>query len=496
MTLWTENDWTFEKLEKVDNAIKKIADSYGLDYFPNQFDIISAEQMMDAYTSNGLPIMYHHWSFGKQFSQTEANYKRGRMGLAYEIVINSNPCISYLMEENSMTMQALVIAHAAYGHNSFFKGNYLFKQWTSPDSIVDYLIFAKNYITKCEEKYGQEAVEEILDACHALQHHGVDRYKKPKKLSIQKEKERQAARKEHQEKMIYDLWSTLPKQEEQKEKNQKTLYFDEPQENLLYFIEKTAPLLKDWQREIIRIVRKTAQYFYPQMQTKVMNEGWASFWHYTILNDMWEQGLISEGNMLEFLKSHTGVVFQPAVDDKRYSGINPYYLGFNMFMDIKRMCENPTEEDKKWFPNLVGKDWLEEIKYAMENFKDESFIQQYLSPKLIREMRLFTLADNNNADHYRVNAIHDEQGYKQVRADLAAQYDISNMIPDIQITDFDMEGDRTLFLTHFQKHHVPLDWDSTDDMLRHLHLLWGFDIALEDLNTKTNKVTEAYLFPE
>ena len=136
--------------------------------------------MLDAYASIGLPIGYHHWSFGKH-SSPRAGVPARPQGLAYEIVINSNPCIAYLMEENTMTMQALVIAHACYGHNSFFKGNYLFRTWTDADAIIDYLVFAKQYVIECEERHGVAAVEEVLDACHALMNFGVDRYKRPPK---------------------------------------------------------------------------------------------------------------------------------------------------------------------------------------------------------------------------------------------------------------------------------------------------------------------------
>ena len=161
------SDWDFSLIEKFDLEIKKIAcDEFMLDVYPVQLEIITAEQMMDAYSSAGMPISYPHWSFGKHFVSTEKNYRRGHMGLAYEIVINSNPCIAYLMEENSMPMQVLVIAHAAYGHNSFFKNNYLFKSWTDADSIIDYLVFARKYIVDCEERYGVDAVEELLDSCH------------------------------------------------------------------------------------------------------------------------------------------------------------------------------------------------------------------------------------------------------------------------------------------------------------------------------------------
>ena len=133
----TGADWTFELIERYHEAIAAAAAEFGLDTYPNQIEIISSEQMLDAYASAGLPIGYPHWSYGKEFIRNERAYRKGYQGLAYEIVINSNPCIAYLMEENTMMMQALVIAHACFGHNSFFKGNYLFRQWTSADGILD-----------------------------------------------------------------------------------------------------------------------------------------------------------------------------------------------------------------------------------------------------------------------------------------------------------------------------------------------------------------------
>ena len=187
----TGSEWTFELIQRYEHEIARIAKDFRLDTYPNQIEIITAEQMLDAYATVGLPIGYHHWSYGKHFLSSERGYKRGQMGLAYEIVINSNPCIAYLMEENSMTMQALTIAHASYGHNSFFKGNYLFRTWTSADAIVDYLLFARNYITECEQRYGEQSVELLLDSCHALMNYGVDRYKRPKRLSLAQEQARQ-----------------------------------------------------------------------------------------------------------------------------------------------------------------------------------------------------------------------------------------------------------------------------------------------------------------
>ncbi|HNL21147.1 MAG TPA: SpoVR family protein, partial [Rhodocyclaceae bacterium] len=248
------SDWTVEAIERYDVEIGRVAKHYELDCYRHQLEIITAEQMMDAYASIGMPVYYHHWSFGKHFLETENRYKRGQMGLAYEIVINSDPCIAYLMEENTLTMQALVIAHAAYGHNSFFKGNHLFKQWTSADAIIDYLVFAKNYIAQCEERHGFEAVERLVDACHALMNLGVDRYKRSPRLSLEKETLRQKERETYLQAQINDLWRTLPKQEVVEMQEEERRFPEEPEENLLYFVEKNAPLLEPWQREVVRIV--------------------------------------------------------------------------------------------------------------------------------------------------------------------------------------------------------------------------------------------------
>jgi spore cortex formation protein SpoVR/YcgB (stage V sporulation) len=475
------SDWNFDLLRAYDREIARVAAEYGLDTYPNQIEVITSEQMIDAYSSVGMPVGYHHWSFGKHFMTTQKSYKRGQMGLAYEIVINANPCIAYLMEENTMTMQALVIAHACYGHNSFFKNNYLFRTWTDAEAILDYLVFARNYVAECEERYGEEAVEEILDSCHALMNYGVDRYKRPARLSMAKEQARQREREAYLQSQVNLLWRTLPAREAAKREQEAERFPPEPQENLLYFIEKHAPRLAPWQREIVRIVRKIAQYFYPQRQTQVMNEGWATFWHYTLLNHLYDEGRLTDGFMIEFLQSHTNVVYQPPFYSRAYGGINPYALGFNMFRDLRRICENPTEEDRRWFPDIAGGDWRKVLDFAMRNFKDESFIAQYLSPHLIREMRLFAVVDDDREEKLEVAAIHDEAGYLQLRRWLADQYNLGHREPNIQVWEVDLYGDRSLTLRHFMHDRRPLG-DSTPEMLKHVARLWGYDVYLESVD--------------
>jgi spore cortex formation protein SpoVR/YcgB (stage V sporulation) len=477
-TLPATSEWTFEAIDAYHAEIARVAEFFRLDTYPAQIEVITAEQMMDAYASVGMPVNYHHWSFGKHFLSTEKSYRRGQMGLAYEIVINSNPCIAYLMEENTLTMQALVIAHAAYGHNSFFKGNYLFQTWTNADAIIDYLIFARHYIAQCEERYGEEEVELLLDSCHALMNLGVDRYKRPPKLSLAKEKLRQTERAEYLQSQVNELWRTLPMQEIKGGGTAERRFPPEPEENLLYFVEKHAPLLEPWQREVVRIVRKVAQYFFPQRQTQVMNEGWACFWHYTLINQLYDEGLLADSFMLEFLQSHTNVVYQPAYNERWYNGINPYALGFAMWQDIRRICEDPTEEDRAWFPDIASTDWRETFEFAMKNFKDESFVAQYLSPKVMRDFRLFAILDDEREPKLKVSAIHDDWGYRRVREILSDQYNLGSREPNIQVWNVDLRGDRSLTLRHQQYRQRPLG-GTADEVMKHMARLWGFTVRLE-----------------
>lgn len=479
-------EWSFGMIEETYNVLEEIFKTkYKRSYYPNQLEVISSEQMLDAYSAVGMPLMYNHWSFGEQFIREQEAYKRGYMGLAYEIVINSDPCIAYLMEENTMLMQALVTAHASFGHNTFFKNNYLFKQWTDASSIIDYLAFAKRYIADCEERYGVDDVEAILDAAHSLQRYGVDKYKRPSKLSPAAEKERIKEREKYIQSQVNDLWRTVPITKGSEKTEDEDKFPKEPQENLLYFIEKNAPRLEPWKRELIRIVRKVAQYFYPQGQTKLMNEGCATYFHYKLIHDLYDRGNLDDGALMEFYDSHTGVVRQLDFDHKHYNGLNPYALGFAMYKDIERIATEPTQEDREWFGNQawVGSgDYLSAIDFAITGFKDESFIQQFISPKIIRDFRLFALNDNENDPRYLVSGIHNQQGYKNVRESLAKQYNFGYMIPDIQVFDVDRWGNRTLTLRHYMVNRRPLNPDQTTETLRKVAFLWGYDVKLESVD--------------
>lgn len=495
--LFEGKDWSFDTLQNIHDAVDVVArQELGLDTFPNQIEVITAEQMLDAYASTGMPLLYRHWSFGKRFAQYEGVYRAGLQGLAYEIVINANPCIAYVMEENSATMQALVIAHAAFGHNHFFKNNYQFRQWTDAAGILDYLSYAKNYIAACEERYGEAEVERLLDAAHALSAQGVDRYPRKRPISLLEEERRDRERRAENERLYNDLWRTVPRGGDAPRRvidHQRAL-LQLPQENILYFLEKAAPKLQPWQREVLRIVRLVAQYFYPQQQTKVMNEGCATYCHYRIMTRLHETGRISDGSFLEFLQSHTNAIRQPTAHDPSYSGVNPYALGFDMMCDIARIVRDPTEEDRQWFPEIAGTgDEMATLREVWANYRDDSFIAQFLSPHLMRKWRLFHIVDEEGAPKLKVESIHNERGYSDLRRSLASDYEVGRNTPDIQVADVDLAGSRRLVLHHRVFAGKLLEIVDAALVLRHLTTLWGYDVVLEEIDATTNEVLKAHM---
>jgi stage V sporulation protein R len=493
-------DWDYATLRRAYDAIEQVAtEELGLDCYPNRIELITSEQMLDIYTAHGMPITYRHWSYGKRFLQHEASYRRGYTSLAYEVVINSNPCISYLMEENTATMQALVIAHAAFGHNHFFRNNHLFRQWTEASAILDYLAFARNYVSSCEDRYGVAAVERIIDAAHSLSRTGVHRHAGSRPLDLKSEEKRQRARREHDEQMYDDLWRTVPESKATTPAADKIAERKRrlglPEENLLYFLEKTSPRLEAWEREIIRIVRLIAQYFYPQPQAKVMNEGCATWVHQRIMTRLHEKGQIDDAAFLEVLHSTSNVIMQPGFDHPGGGAdFNPYALGYAMMTDIVRVCEAPTEEDRDWFPEIAGnRDPMRTLKHAWANYRDESFILQFLSPKVIRDLRLFRLLDDSTEATLLVDAIHDSEGYRAIRRSLARNYDPGLHDPDVQVVDVDLAGDRRLMLEHRTRPGRLLAKKDAEATLKYLAMLWGYEVRLQEVDSQTDAVLATHI---
>ena len=248
-----------------------------------------------------------------------------------------------------------------------------------------------------------------------------------------------------------------------------------------------------WQREVLRIVRLIAQYFLPQSQTKVMNEGCATYTHYRIMNRLHEKGLINDGSMVEFLRSQTNVVFQPEFDDRRYNGINPYALGFAMMQDIERIVTEPTAEDQQWFPAIADTgDPMPVLRDVWANYRDKSFILQFLSPRLIRQFGLFHVLDDANELNLRVEAIHDERGYRKIQRALSRHHDVSSSSPDIQVVDVNLAGDRRLILHHQAFNRVLLEERDARVVLQHLADLWGYDVLLKEIDPATDSVLKEH----
>jgi stage V sporulation protein R len=492
--LYAGTDWDFSTLQRSYDAIERIGcEELGLEVYPNRIEVITAEQMLDVYTAHGMPLTYRHWSYGKRFLQHESSYKRGYSSLAYEVVINSNPCISYLMEENTATMQALVIAHAAFGHNHFFRNNHLFRQWTEASAILDYLEFARAYVSSCEDRYGVAAVERIIDAAHTLSRHGVNRHGGARPLNLKTDQKRERERREYDERVFNDLWRTVPGGRVASDADpvsERRRMLGLPEENLLYFIEKISPRLQSWEREILRIVRLIAQYFYPQPQAKVMNEGCATWVHQRIMTRLHETGQIDDAAFLEVLHSTTNVIMQPGFDHPASSGdFNPYALGYAMMTDIERMCLHPTKEDRAWFPDIAGNgDPLGTLRYAWANFRDESFVLQFLSPAVMRQFKMFRLMDDTKETTLLVDAIHDDAGYRAIRRSLAQRYDPGEADADVQVVDVDLAGDRKLMLQHRTKPGQLLAAKDAEATLRQVAALWGYEVRLEEIDAATESV--------
>ena len=471
--LFPNNEWTVEQLQECYKVLERInKEKYKLDVYNNRIEIITFDQMINLCGTNGLPIIYPHWSFGQNQLQQEELYRKGKSGLAYEIVINTDPAIAYCMETNTGLMQALVIAHASFGHNFVFKNNYLFKNGVKANFILDYMRYARKFITECEEKYGEGIVEDTIDAAHSLKYHSVDLTKR-KYIAHQ---DNSAKWNEKIEDIMSDTSISRRERDIFKRQFLKNIKNSGkakvPEENILYFIEKNSPHLKQWQREIIRIVRRTTQYFYPQMQTKVVHEGFASFCHYHMIYDLFDEGYLSNSQMMEFIETHTNVLYQP--DNLGPTKLNPYTLGFNILMDIKRACQNPDEEDRKWLPSVCGKPWLETIKYIVSNYRDESLIKNFLGPKVINKLELATYHYNpENTKEVEVNNVNSD--IKGIRNAVAKDMSIHHNLPNIRVREV-RQG--KLILEYLASDDLKLHEESERQVLLDVEFLWGNDCII------------------
>jgi stage V sporulation protein R len=424
------SDWSLKDLQIWDDKICELAKDHGLDWYPITYETCDYFEMLGNMSYHGMPTHYGHWSYGKSFEVQHQKYQSGMTGLPYELIINSNPCISYLMKENPLYLQILIMAHCV-GHSDFFKQNRTFSH-TRADTVVPRMRNAKKRIQSYIEdpSIGIDKVEKIIDAAHALSYQ-LPRFPQDIRDIRQERKDWQKSNKGllNNGDITERRFNALP---------------HEPEYDVLGFISSYARDLKDWEKDIIEIVRDESHYFMPQIRTKVMNEGWACFWHFKLLNEL----DLPQKYHIPFLKSHNQVV-RPHI-----TSINPYHVGFHLF--------NKIEE-------RYG---LEECFVARDVHHDESFLRQYLTQEDCEELNLFSFSEN--PDMIEVTEVSDENGWKHVKKILLNQIG-SNSIPVIYV---DFVEDDTLILYHEHDGKRDLELGYAEKVIEHTKHLWKNDVKL------------------
>ena len=426
-------EYTLSDLEAWDEKICEIARGYGLDWYPIAYETCDYREMIGHMSYHGMPSHYAHWSYGKSFERTHFMYNAGAEGLPYELIINSDPSIAYLMLENPLYLQILIMAHCV-GHSDFFKNNRTFKDTDAATAPMRFRNAAKRIKSYIEDpSIGIEAVEKILDSCHAINYQ-VDRRGRTRLSEKQ-------LRSKYIERIKSDEKGEL------KDFNIEKLPL-EPEYDIMRFVMENNPKLADWQRDVISIVHEESQYFWPQIRTKVMNEGWASFWHYKILHDL----NLPDEHHLPFLKTHNAVLRPWGLK------INPYHLGFEIFKDIERRFG------------------LEECFLARETCNDENFILQYLTEEKARELNLFTYSPKGKKNpDWTIDDIADgDESWKNIRAALLEGV-AGNMIPTIYVSE--VKKDNTLILEH-EHDGRDLELDYADNCVRLMENLWNGKVKL------------------
>jgi stage V sporulation protein R len=450
--------FTIQELESWNERITALVETFGLDPYPQEFEVCDHEQMLGYMVYSGMPSHYPHWSYGKNFEKLKTLYDYGVSGLPYEMVINSNPSIAYLMRDNSLLLQVLTIAHV-YGHNDFFKNNFTFKSTRAQYTIETFKAHAnriRHYIE--DPSIGLEKVEPILDAAHALS------LQCRRNLAIRKpSQEEDVERRLAESAPAHDPFHSIHRRQDYvaPDLNRVPLY---PEEDLLLFIRDHNPIFSEWERDILTIVHEEAQYFIPQIETKIMNEGWASFWHKRILDTL----ELPQGMQLEFVVRHNQVL-SPA-----RGSINPYHLGMKVWEDIERRWDNPPLEEKRE-TGVKPKTGREKVFEVREVERDASFLRRYLTEELIRELNLFEY-QSRGGDQV-VARVADDDNWRAIKETLIKNVG-TGTIPVIKIEDADFNKNRVLFLRHYHDGR-DLQLEYAEKTLRYLHRLWSREVVLE-----------------
>lgn len=441
-----------EALEHAIAEIMEIADGFGLDYFPMRYEICPSD-MIYTFGAYGMPTRFGHWSFGKTFHKMKLQYDLG-LGKIYELVINSNPCYAFLLEGNSLIQNKMIVAHVL-AHCDFFKNNARFSA-TNRDMIETMSATAQR-IKQYELRYGSDQVEQFIDAVLAIQEHIDPEIIKPHHM----DKRRQT---EH---LI-----EAAKANAQENKEASPLFPPKPEKDIVWFIQEYSDTLEDWQRDIMSMLRDEMLYFWPQMETKIMNEGWASYWHQRIIREL---PLTSE-ETIEYAKLNSAVV-QPSTHT-----LNPYYLGLKIFEDIEKRYNHPTQEQQDrlgWKPNR-GRDKMFEVR---ELDSDTSFLRNYMTKQLVDDLDLYIF--EKKGSEWKIT----DKAWEHVRDELVNSR-VNGGFPYIVVSDGNYMRNGELVLGH-QYQGTELDLKYLERTLPYVHTLWGKTVHLETV-VEDKKILYSY----
>ncbi|MED1438364.1 SpoVR family protein [Aeribacillus composti] len=443
-------------LQHAIEEITEIAKGFGLDFYPMRYEICPAD-IIYTFGAYGMPTRFSHWSFGKQFYKMKLHYDLG-LSKIYELVINSNPCYAFLLDTNSLIQNKLIVAHVL-AHCDFFKNNIRFSN-TKRD-MVESMAATAERIKKYELLYGKREVEKFLDAVLSIQEH-IDPSLVRTKLSwslddVDEEEEHKTYKTPYD-----DLWSLGEKKEKSEQTIKKKKKFPpKPEKDVLLFIEEYSRELEDWQRDILTMMREEMLYFWPQLETKIMNEGWATYWHQRIMREL----DLTSDEAIEYAKLNAGVV-QPS-----RTSINPYYLGLKIFEDIEERYNNPTEEMKKrGIQPGSGREKLFEVR---EIESDISFLRNYLTKDLVMREDMY-LFQKQGKDYKIV-----DKDWEKVRDQLVSMR-VNGGFPYITVMDGDYMKNGELYLKHWYEG-IELDIKYLEKVLPYIYQLWGRGVHLETI---------------
>ncbi|MGY3718160.1 SpoVR family protein [Sutcliffiella cohnii] len=444
------------------DEITEIAKGFGLDFYPMRYEICPAD-IIYTFGAYGMPTRFSHWSFGKQFHKMKLHYDLG-LSKIYELVINSDPCYAFLLDTNSLIQNKLIVAHVL-AHCDFFKNNSRFQN-TKRD-MVESMAATAERIKQYEHEYGKKEVETFLDAVLSIQEHIDPSLVRPKLAwSLEDLEEEEAP---HKQSIYDDLWllDDRNKPKEKPRRKKKSLP-PQPEKDILLFIEQYSRELEEWQRDILTMMREEMLYFWPQLETKIMNEGWASFWHQRILREM----DLTSDEAVEFAKLNAGVV-QPS-----RTSINPYYLGLKIFEDIEERYNNPTEDMKR--DGVEPGSGREKMFEVREIESDISFIRNYLTKDLVlrEDMYLF----QKQGKDYKIV----DKEWVQVR-DQLVNMRVNGGFPYITVNDGDYMKAGELYLKHWYEG-IELDLKYLEKVLPYIYQLWGRPVHMESVIEGKNVV--------